>query len=318
MDNFFDLLGIEAPVEVKKEAKKADKKETKAAKKETKKKVAKKIKLPVDIVIPYAKKLDGFSIEGKEEVTEAELLTELKARYPYLICSHLFEKDGLWLCTYNSYGEISKGELECSKFLFGGMEISFEAESNKVDCRILKEAFYAACPAYTGCELAFFAENGVVVPTFMPNSFSNEIKQDKISVIVPGITSFEIDGVDGKITPNTVKEKVSKYSYLEPCVFKKPDKTSCIIMVSKSVAGAAKAAPKGFDISSGNVKISLVFNKLDLKPESFNGETEVTADMICDYLVKSGYPEFDKKRCSIEKVSDDLLIAIIKSSTKGC
>lgn len=326
--DLFEIFGFENPDEVKRkeaEEKKAAekaKKEAEKAKKASEKKAAtkepKKVALPLDVIIPYSERIAGFSIEGITEATESDIVKELKGRYPHLINVTSSIKEGVMTVSYQSYSQVAKGTIKCSKLLFGGEEVPFEAEEEEVDCEVLKTAFYGACPDFKGCEISFLASDGVAVPVFKPSAFKDEIKQEKITVLVPGVTSIEVEGKDGKITPPIVKEALGdNYSDLEPCVFRREDKTWRIILMGKSEASSAPVPKKGFDISSGNVKVSLLFTKLDVKPSDFEGKEEVSSEEVCAFLVKSGYPEYDKKRCTIEQVSKDLLVAVVKSSTKG-
>jgi hypothetical protein len=129
----------------------------------------------------------------------------------------------------------------------------------------------------------------------------------------------QVEAVEGVITPDTVKAAVKEeFPYLTPILFKedKVKEWKCVLL-PKASAGSSKAPTETRDISSGDVQVSLLFTKVTLKPEDFGGETDVTDKQICDYLVKSGYPEFAASRCTIEKASDKLLIAVIKSSRKG-
>lgn len=328
MMDLFEMFGFENPDEIKKkeaEEKKAAekaKKEAEKAKKASEKKAAtkepKKVALPLDVIIPYSERISGFSIEGITEATESDILKELQGRYPHLINVTSTIKEGIMTVSYQTYSQIAKGTIKCSKLLFGGEEISFESEGEEVDCEVLKSAFYASCPDFKGCDLAFLAKDGIAIPVFKPSAFKDELKQDKITVLVPGVTSIEVEGKDGKITLAVVKEALGdNYSGLEPCVFRREDKTWRIILMGKAEANSAPAPKKGFDISSGNVKVSLLFTRLDVKPSDFEGKEEVSAEEICSFIVKSGYPEYDKKRCTIEQANKDLLVAVVKSSTKG-
>ena len=328
--NLFDLMGLENPVkeeEKKKAEKKAEaKKETKKAeKKKAEKKVA-KIKLPINICIPFTEKIGGFTIEGKEEVTHKEVIDELKARYPHLIgmCDSLApisEDNTSFALYYKNYGDVAKGSIPCKKLLMGGECLPFEAENeDEVDTEILKDAIIAANPLLDGCDISFFHEDGVAVPVIKAKKFNDEVKQASIKVIVPGATDFVVQLPEGEkaFTPDIVKANVpEEYAYLEPGLYKHEKEWRVLLMPKAVASSAPEAKSKGFDISSGNVKVSILFTKLDLMPESFGGDEEITAEQICNFIVASGYPEFSSKRCSIEKASDDLLVAIIKSSTKG-
>ena len=327
--NLFDLMGLDNPV--KKEAEKKEKeKKAKAeakAKKEEQSKAdkakakTKPIKLPITVILPYCEKFE-FSVKGKEEATAAEITDALRKAYPHLVGVGMLtsEPEGYTL-SYNSYGTVGKGTMKVSKMFFGLNEIPFdkETEDAEVDVKILADAFFNANPQYRGLNLEFLQKDGVCAPVFNGTKFEKELKQEKILVIVPGIKELSVDAVEGVITPDTVKAAVKEeFPYLVPILFKedKVKEWKCILL-PKASDGSSKAPTETRDISSGEVQVSLLFTKVALKPEDFGGETDVTDKQICEFLVKSGYPEFSASRCSIEKASDKLLIAVIKSSRKG-
>lgn len=324
--NLFDLMGLDNPVKKEEEKKEKAKAEAKAkkeekAKAEKAKAKAKPIKLPINIILPYCEKFE-FAIEGKEEATSNEITEELKKNYPHLVGVGMLtaEPEGYSL-SYNSYGTVGKGTMKVSKMYFGMNEIPFDKESEdaEVDVKILADAFFNANPQYRGLNIEFLQKEEVCVPTFSGTKFEKELKQEKILVIVPGIKELSVDAVEGVITPDAVKAAVKEeFPYLTPILFKedKVKEWKCVLL-PKASAGSSKTPTTTHDISSGEVQVSLLFTKVTLKPEDFGGETDVTDKQICDFLVKSGYPEFAASRCTIEKASDKLLIAVIKSSRKG-
>ena len=234
-----------------------------------------------------------------------------------MIC-YLYKEDNGYSLNYASEGAVYKGKINCSLLMFGGEVIPFESDSAEVDISILSEAILATNEELKGISIGFLADDsGTAVPVFNCNSFKDEIKQAGIKVIIPGVKTLSLTLPKDKkgFTPEIVTAGIPEtYKHLVPCVFKHAKEWK-LIMLPKQVAATAPAKAKGFDISTGNVKVSLLFTKLDLKPENFGGEDEVTSEQICNFLVASGYPEYS--RCSIEKVSDELLVAVIKSSTKG-
>ena len=324
--NLFDLMGLDNPVKKEEEKKEKAKAEAKAkkeekAKAEKAKAKAKPIKLPINIILPYCEKFE-FAIEGKEEATAAEITEELKKVYPHLVGVGMLtsEPEGYTL-SYNSYGTVGKGTMKVSKLYFGLNEIPFDRESEdaEVDVKILADAFISANPQYRGLNIEFLQKDSVCVPVFSGTKLEKELKQEKLLVIVPGIKEFTVDASEGVITPDAIKGAIKEeFPYLVPILFKedKAKEWKCILL-PKASAGSSKAPTETRDISSGEVQVSLLFTKVTLKPEDFGGETDVTDKQICDYLVNSGYPEFAASRCTIEKASDKLLIAVIKSSRKG-
>lgn len=328
--NLFDLMGLENPVKMEEEKKEAEKKDKAEAKTESKAKKeatakaktkVKPIKLPVNVILPYCEKFE-FAIEGKEEATSNEITEELKKNYPHLIGVGVLtsEPEGYSL-GYNSYGTVAKGAMKVSKMYFGLNEIPFDKESEdaEVDVSVLSEAFFNANPQYRGLSVSFLQKEGVCVPTFSGTKLEKELKQEKLLVIVPGIKELTVNAIGGVITPDAIKNAVKEeFPYLVPILFKedKVKEWKCVLL-PKASESSSKAPTTTHDISSGGVQVSLLFTKVTLKPEDFGGETDVTDKQICDFLVKSGYPEFSASRCTIEKASDKLLIAVIKSSRKG-
>lgn len=330
--NLFDLMGLENPVKVeeekkaeakaKKEAEAKAKKETAVAEKKAKAKTAvKPIKLPIRAILPYCEPFE-FTIEGKEEATSGEITEELKKAYPHLICVNPLtsEAEGYSL-SYSSYGAVAKGTMKVSKMYFGLNEIPFDRESEDadVDVSVLTEAFFNANPQYRGLKVEFLQKEGACVPVFSGTKLEKELKQEKLLVIVPGVKELTVDATEGVITPDAVKDSVKEdFPFLVPILYKedKAKEWKCILL-PKASEKSSKAPKETFDISSGDVQVSLLFTRLLLKAEDFKGETDVTSAQICDWLVKSGYPEFAASRCTIEKASDKLLVATVKSSRKG-
>ena len=328
MDNFnlFDLMGLENPVKAEEEKKKAKaeakaKKDAEAKKEKAKAKTTvKPIKLPIRVILPYCEPFD-FAIEGKEEATDSEIKEALKKVYPHLISvGALTAETGYYVLPYTAYGNVGKGTLKVSKMYFGFNEIPFDRESEdaEVDVSVLAEAFFNANPQYRGLKIEFLHQEGACVPIFSGTKLEKELKQEKLLVIVPGIKELTVDATEGVITPDAIKDAVKEFPYLVPILFKedKAKEWKCILL-PKASENSSKAPITTHDISGGDVQVSLLFTKVTLKPEDFGGETDVTDKDICDFLVKSGYPEFAASRCNIEKASDKLLIAVIKSSRKG-
>lgn len=320
--DLFELMGIETPVEEKKEAKenkKAKKPDSKGGKSVKK---AVEYTLPVDIVIPYCDKIGGFSIEGKTAVTEKDILDEMKSRYPWLINTSLVKADKNTIEIKYPSG-IKKGAVKGSTFMYGINEIPFPVGEDGTDTEVLKKAFYDSVSELNGCPVGFTSRDNTIVPILEPQKIGKELKLTQASVIVvtPGVAVAKIDLADKKVLTSDDILSVAPESlkqYLTPCAYKNGNVQTIVLMPSKQVevAAATASATKSFSIAD-SVQISLGFTKVDLNPADFDGREEVEASDICAFLVAQGWPEFSKERTSIEKVNSHLLVAILKSSSKG-
>lgn len=319
------MFGIEEPV---KEAPKAEKKAEKTEKKAEKKKEEKKYTLPADVVIPYADVIGGFSLEGKETATESEVLAELTARYPWIAKgSNISETSGRLYVKLPGYRAQAKGSISPKTLCFGSAEIDYEKPEDgagaDVGTDVLTAALLESAPELKGLQVQFLAGESSIVPIFKGTEFGKELKvpagQTALPVIIPGALSTELDCSGKKsITPEEILAVVpSAFKGFTLVSGRDGDTVKAFLL--PPYEATSSAVPKGtvFDISSGDVEVSLGFTKIPIKPSDFDGEGEVRPEQVCSFLVAQGYPEFAKERTAIEKVNKNLLVAILKSSSKG-
>lgn len=322
--NLFEMLGLENPIEDEVKVVKTAKKE-KGEKKNTEQKTKKKFKLPVNITIPYCDSL-LFSIDGKDSVTESELKKEILTRYPWCVSLGNVNGDDPYIIYYERQHAIAKGSIAGEHLLYGEIEIPLLSEDgdDKTEWEIeeLTKALYEADEELTDIPVSFISSNDVIVPVFSGDDFTEGIKQPAMTVIYPGVTNYIAKPKEDAdvITPTDVLAvlPVDIAKLFKPLLVKRNELYSCIMV--PNITSAKKTSDKktsGFDISSGNVKVSLVYTKLDVKPDDFDGKNIISSDELCGFICKSGYPEFSPKRTTIEKITDGLLVAILKSSTKG-
>lgn len=319
--DLFEMMGFEAPAEETKETK-GVKKTKKADKSSKSNKKAVEYTLPVDLVIPYCDKIAGFNIEGKASATEKDILEEIQKRCPWLVCAALVKINESTLEIKYRSGGTKKGTVKGSTLMYGNTEIPFDSGEDGTDVEALKKAFYDNVIELNGCPVSFIAHDDIIVPVLEPQKMGKELKltQQSVTVITPGVAVSQIDLTDKKVlTPEDILAVApdSLKDNLVPCVFKLNNVQTVVLMPSKQVEYAATApSVKSFSIAD-NVQISLGFTKIDLSPDDFDGMEEVEAKDICAYIVAQGWPEFSWERTTIEKVNKHLLVAILKSSSKG-
>lgn len=320
--DIFSMLGVENPMlkeEKEKEEKAKAAKAKKASAKGEKKAAAKEktFKLPVDMLIPYAAPICGFSIEGKTEATEKEMLAELKARYPWCIHTALQQRKGFLNVTFKAYSAISKGFLSgAKKLVVGSVELPLPDNASFDDA---KELLSGALPFSSNCPVSFLVDGDTAVPVFSPENKVSDTKDIK-NVILPTLESV---GYDNAVTKDVLDVLGDAYTAEMKAVLStftlggEDDETIALILQNNIDSVSAGNSTKDTFKLCDNMKVSLGFTQLDIGPSDFNGNTEATKADICKFIVNAGYPEYSDKRTSIETVNDNLLIAILKSSTKG-
>ena len=330
--DLFSALGLENPAE---QEKKEEKKEKKAKEKKASKSAPTSYKLPVKVVIPMVEPIDAVSIEGKESATAEEIRKYLVDTYSWCVNlmdkPYVAKKDGALVFAYksNTATAVGKGTFQGDiVFRYGENTIPVQTDETAEDgslvysTQALYDAFVAAEENLSAVkDISFAKKDNCVVPVFGGDDFKNAIKQEAVTVIYPGVGEYIVKPSEPskEITPDDVWacESLSGLKEYYDLKVSKSKKFSVVILVPKTTEYVTpKAKEKTFSLD-GDVTLSLGFTKLTINSSFFDGKDEVSAEDICKYLCKNGYPEYDVKRTSVEEINKGMLIAILKSSTKG-
>lgn len=322
--DIFSMLGVENPMlkEEQEMEEKARKEKAKKASAKTKKNAAAKeatFKLPADILIPYAAPISGFSIEGKTEATEKEILAELKARYPWCIHTALRQNKGFLNVVFKAYSAVSKGVLSgAKKLVAGSIELTLADDVSVDDA---KELLTGVLPFSANCPVSFLVDGDTAVPVFSPDKKLSDTGTVK-NVILPTLeyvsydatTAEDVRSVLGDVYTAEMKAALSLFALGND---KGDEEDAAAIILQDNINAVSMAKKADAFKLHDDMKISLGFTQLNISPDDFGGKTEARKTDICKFIVNSGYPEYSEKRTSIESINDNLLVAILKSSTKG-
>lgn len=320
--DLFSFMGIEAPQpkteEKKEKPKKASSKSKSAAAKEV------EYPLPCTIYIPYVGIVE-ITVADKKSLKESELKAELLKRQSWLPAAKdlVLEKKGDVVITYfSSACVIRKGEIgglkEGASIYMGNVDISIEEAT--VDA--LNEQLKGNFEAFKGLDFGFIINNGKtgVIPVIISDEYSDDEDDEESEENTTPTVLYTVEGGEVSLTDTSEEGIRSQLDTRVPYKLYLGE-NAFIASVGTSIKSVATSTKKTtFDISSGEVTLSLVWHKIVLKPEMFNGKTEVEPEDLCLYLITQGYPEYSKDRTSFEYISKDdkaTIVAVLKSSTKG-
>lgn len=240
--------------------------------------------------------------------------------------------------------------MRCGSQLFDLSSVMTD-ETCEVDVSDLQKLVIQTLP-YLGeaKNIGFYHDGNVIVPRFdLP--MLHQPKEFPVTVKVPGradiciteiaytafrntlTSSAETQDTDKETDSGTEDTDSTKESKIQKSVLEKyivsvyPDfeghldlryhkKTNVMIAVLKGVADVQPAAKTKL-ISTDGTTISLLFTKIVLHPDMFDGEDEVEEAEIIRFLAKD-YPEFSKDRTEIVyDAKKKLIMPILKGSRKG-
>lgn len=286
---------------------------TKKVKKDTAKKKdgVKFFSLPSKVVIPYHLP-EILSVEGKNKITESELCEKYGS---YLSWSELHDSSGesIMVGKFKLSDTIAKGSIDTSKDIkIGSTIIPNTFLKYEEISEMLSEN------GLSGCQIAYVNDGEYLIPVVTQCSDEEESESDDIekNLFIPGIGSYPIDSDtdETEILNRLFGKAASEFKiYVRETGY-------IAVLDNEKKSVSATPAKDWYDISSGQVVLSLVWRKFDLHPEMFGGNQKVSKDQLCSYLIAQGYPEYTVGRTTFDyesKENKNLLIAILKSSSKG-
>ena len=301
--DLFSLMGL-VPEEKTEPTKRLGKKVDKRIdKKDNKKNV---FKLPATVIVPY-RLPEEVSIEGKDKISEAELC----------------EKYGSFLCWKEIYGCIIgkfrlsattvKGTVNTAKDVkIGDVVIpNTLTEYDKITEMLADNGF-------AGCKISYVNDNEYLIPVITScDNINDECDEEAAErkLFIPGIGSYSMGGT----SKTAVLEKIFGKAAAEYNVFDNGTGNLIAALGCDNSSTVAASKKDEYDISSGEVVLSLVWRKFNITPDLFNGSKKVTKDQLCSYLISQGYPEYSSNRTTFDFADEDkkLLMAILKGSSKG-
>lgn len=310
--DLFDFLGF--PKE--KEEPKTTATKTKKAKISTTSKASKitEYTLPVTIIVPYSLPQTISAEEGKEKITEKELNNRYGSYLSWFIAD---EKRNILVGKINLDCAKAKGNTIGKEIRFGDVVIS----NDITDLSAISDKLKTDCELLTGCTFSFL-DGDCIIPVITGCDICKAEEQQDLDnedekgmkLYIPGVGLFYCDS-RADVT-RTIDEQFSGLS----AEFDVLDNGSNLIAHLKNCSSQKKTDSSGkYDIS-GKVTLSLVWTRFELAPQDFNGKAVVDKNDLCEYLIAHGYPEYTSDRTSFEyavKDSKDVLIALLKSSSKG-
>lgn len=340
--NLFDMLGIDFDEMAAGTKKKPEKKTKSSSKKTVKKSKSALIKLPVTVYTGYA---EPFVIDiaavGKAEISEEELKKEIAKKVSSLSVSSMAMdgKNGKYYVSVKETDVIAKGTVKATadtKLIMpdGQTGPSLSTIMSDTTCEIsldeIEKMLADVNGLRSGVKLKKRGEDYIVIP-------DGESLEQKQEIVFP--VTIEAYGRNPVvITPESyaafMKEQgndTANYDYkmmvemflrtypdFEGHLILKKVKDNPKVLTAKiSIQDSAKNRSKT-NMYPTDVTVSFAgVNRVELSAEMFDGKTEITEDELIDWC-HSLYPEFKKGRVVINYFKDDnLIIPMIKGSTKG-
>lgn len=354
--NLFDYFGFEAPEaqEQKEEVKKKTAKKEKAAKgkKTTKAARERKYKLPVTIYIGDKE----VTLEEDGEKTETTL-TEIKKFLEEEVLGIskdllvLEEKSNGFIVSVDRQKAVSKGGITLTrntKITCRGevLELSslMEGESTSITLEQvltaakanINQALVSVVLIPTGEDSYELAEGiqpmdilekemEILYLPFVMGAWG----QESVTVTKDDYVKFLKDDLNTEVTDVTLYyENLKQYANkIFPCFGGHAQISVCggengsvfvyMDAKEKTVANKTPASKKTDKIPTEGVSIGLIFNKIEVCPEMFDGKTEATKEEYIAFI-GSMYPEYSPERCEIQYDKEKkLVIPILKGSRKG-
>lgn len=323
-ENIFDLLGIENPEVKKEEKKKAEGKKEKTAAKSKKTSsnstVVSKIDIPengIEVVTGYypVTKIEASDSDGKTSLTITELLKILDNKgISSFIDGHVkvteLEKGKYLLASDGVAMQIpeKKGLSGEYRIVLGGFETSISGEN--ISTKDVEKYWISHYPEHKGIVTFQYDEDrSIIVPI---------LKQGKVKPVkVTGTIS--VWGQEPHSFSEEKVEEVAKTTYSPllkdnyHIVASAEEGQYYVVPYIKTGA----ATPKTQMYPTSDVSLSLVFRRIELSPEMFDGKDEVTEEELLSLITKD-YPEYGNGRAELKYLKKEKLIMVsIKSSKKG-
>lgn len=346
--NIFDMLKVDVPAQF--EDKKAGKSGTGKKQEEKKKeKKGKKTVIPkykVNVIYTGYHEPLSLSEETITEFTEIELMERLSAVYPeFHGCKFVYDtkaENGAAYAYFSESRKISKGSVDITgntRMIFGATEYDLaslvDGEKSKVDLEELKKLLIVDLKVLEKASFGFYLNQkaDILVPAIESKKMS-KVVNFPINVLLPGrgvcsITEEMYRDACSKEKNDTgsAKDDVSEDVIKKIIVstWEELSRGMGLYFHGQYAVAFPKYAPVvNTPVSKNNEKIpvdgtsiSLVFTKILLEREMFDGAEEVTPDDIIRVLSKE-YPEYSKGRTEITyDKKNKLVIPILKGSRKG-
>lgn len=218
-------------------------------------------------------------------------------------------KSGKYLMTMAGGGILTDKSNMSGEYriMLGGYETTVGTEGEDFGLKEVQKAWYDAYPDFEKIS-DFVADDDrkVIVPIFKQNP-TKDVKEGLIYIFGDKPFTFENESLEAFAKKNYAEYEgnyhIVQYGegeyFLVPCI-----KTGT-------------PAKKETMYPTSDVSISLVFSKIPLSPEMFDGKEEVTEKELIEYISED-FPEFGNGRASVEYLKKEKLILVsIKSAKKG-
>lgn len=299
--DLFELMGISP--DAKKEEHAKSKKITKVSKNKEKSFI-----LPMNVLIPYSLPVE---IEGVGKITESELNKRYCDGATYLSWSEFTDSNG----RRTIIGKFKMSEVVTKGIMSSAKEIKI---GNSVIPNTLTEydtiTEMLAENGFAGCQLSYVSGKDCIIPVITSCSCENADSEDK-KLFLPGIDTYSLNSK----CEREVLEEIFGEASSEFKIWDNGDKLIAVLS-NEYKTPTTISGKEEYDISSGEVILSLVWNKFSITPSLFGGKNKVTKEQLCSYIIAQGYPEYSSNRTTFEyadKNNRNLLIAILKGSSKG-
>lgn len=340
--NLFDAFGIDRIEEPEKETKKnIAKPATKKAGASKKKKIT--YKLPVTVHYGFGEPMViKESKNGGSEIEEKEIKTAFSeySGWPENFFSLIGSENVLYA---NAQGALmNKGNLHLnseSKVWLAGKLFDLSSIMTEEECEVsveeIKKLAFAEMPIFNSAEDIdlHFAKNFMIV-TPSENIKDTEKIEFPVRIMLLGRGNMEIkqetyyeylaakkkgdvkhdDTMELAAVKDYILEKYPEYKNRLKVGYNRKAK---VLLVTMSFYPKTSASQKKEKTYPTNATVSLVFTKISLTPEMFDGKEQATEKEIISILAKD-FPEYSKDRTTL--TYDDklnLIIPVLKSATKG-
>lgn len=352
MSNIFDLLGGYSVENTEEENKKVEKKTKTKKESKTKTPKEKEIGLPVTVVSGY---FPDFTIQvspARKTIKKSDILKEFAAYVDYpeglFVLEDGTSNENYYACFKGigvEKGTISLNENSCLKL--NGMEYDLSAVKTDVTCtvdisevqklvvsqtpffekeeyvKILREGDFMVpvpkLPTSKGKDLSFPVRVFVMMGgrfEITKEEYQEFVRRDKAKNMKKDAADVALEDVE-KPSENIIKSIIlDKLPMFKDHMNLGYNETGKCFVVSMERKKVAPEGPKKVYIPT-DVVVSLIFTRIQLTPEMFDGATEVEEDAIIELLRKT-YPEYSKERTTLEyRKKEKLVIPHLKGSTKG-
>lgn len=347
--NIFDMFNVDVPEEYKEDKAKVKAKD-KVRTQKSKPKTTSVKKHKVDAI--YTGYHEPFALTEDKEYTEEELELILSGVYAdFSGCKFVFDTLADKKAAYAYLPEcnrITKGTVSVTgntRLILGNKEFDLssliEKETNDVKLSELNKILTTELKVLEKSKLSYYVNSKaeMIIPCIEESVVSDKLTiQLPLNVLLPGREIYKIDRDVFHMMSCENAESEEKGNASEGVSFTK-EMLQKILVKKWSELGKGmgiylngqfavvfpKYAPVQEAVSGKNAEkipvdgtsISLVFTRIPLSREMFDGASEVTNDDILRLLSKE-YPEYSKSRTEIMyDKSSKLIIPVLKGSKKG-